>query len=97
MQEVGLQKLEKIDLLEKRVIQVIEKMTELQSRCEALQNQNKELDAQLIDLRKHNNEMSEQVAELESAKAGSGQLGIEDQKILEKIDGMLEKFGELQI
>ena len=30
MQEVGLQRLEKIDLLEKKVIQVIEKMTELQ-------------------------------------------------------------------
>ena len=90
MQEVGLPRLETIDLLEKKVIQVIEKMTELQ-------NQNKELEAQLADLRKHNNKMSKQVAGLGAAKTGGGQLGIEDQKILKKIDKMLEKFGELQI
>ena len=37
------------------------------------------------------------VAEMEAANAGRGQLGIEDQKIIEKLDRMLEKFGELQI
>ncbi len=90
-------KFEKMDRLEAKISRAVEKFAELQTACQALKEKNEAAVGQLRELRLHNNELSKQIFELKTAKTERPVGLVEEKKILNKIDRMLEKFGELQI
>ncbi|MFQ5512286.1 MAG: hypothetical protein ACE5EO_10600 [Candidatus Krumholzibacteriia bacterium] len=90
-------KFDKLELLEARISQVAERFAQVEAACRAHEEKNTVLEKQLDELRSHNNELSKQIYKLKTAKAVEPAALVGEKKILNKIDRMLEKFGELQI
>lgn len=89
--------LKKLELLAGRIARVVERFEELSAKYEMLREKNSSLSTELDNLRNHNNTLSQRLVEMEAAGAGRGEQALEENHILDKIDRMLEKFGELQI
>ncbi|MEE9271630.1 MAG: hypothetical protein V3V49_15390 [Candidatus Krumholzibacteria bacterium] len=83
--------------MEAKISRAVEKFAELEAARRTLQEKNEKTEGQLRELRLHNNELSKQIFELKTAKTERPVGLVEEKKILNKIDRMLEKFGELQI
>ena len=86
-------KLDKLAGLETKIAEAVEKAAALRSRCRLLEEKNADLKDRLAGLKEDHSSLSEQVGRLESAASD----GVGPKQILDKIDRMLEKFGELQI
>lgn len=84
-------KLEKLELLESRIANTLEIVSELNSRCQNLARKNEVLELKVSELTNTNVEMSEQLNDIQTHQ------GMDEKAVLNKIDRMLEKFGELQI
>ncbi len=97
MKSPAARKFEKLDRLEAAITRAVEKFGEVDANFQALDAKNEELEEQLGVLRAHNNELSKQIFELKNARKAEPVGLVEEKKILNKIDRMLEKFGELQI
>ncbi len=89
-------KLERLDLLETKVSQAARAVETLTARCRELTKINAELEKQMVDLTSLNENLSKEVEELKAQRL-VGSTKIEERKVLNKIDRMLEKFGELQV
>jgi FtsZ-binding cell division protein ZapB len=79
-------KLERMDVLEARVSEAVAVIERLGVRCRALAETN-----ETLVRRAH--ELENEIAEL---KGGVG-AGLDDGKIINKIDRLIEKFGELHV
>ena len=91
------QNLERLDALESKVLQAVETVAELSSRCEHLAVEKSQLERSLRDLRKRNNDLTQQIVELRAMNEADSGESADGQRILNRIDRMLEKFGELQV
>ena len=88
---------EKFDVLEAKIGAAVERLTELTAQCRDLEGRNEELSRELTELRNSNNELAQKVVDLKAAAEAAPKRLMDDQKILHRIDRMIEKFGELQI
>ena len=87
------QKMEKLDRLEGKITLAIEKVVLLQTTCNELTATNAQLTRDIEKLRGDNEDLNNRIVEAESVvRDGAG-----EKQVLNKIDRMLEKFGELQI
>jgi len=87
------EQMEKLDALEGKITEAIEKVVLLQKKCDELNAMNAQLTADVEKLRNDNEDLNSRIVEAETVvrdKAGETQ-------VLNRIDRMLEKFGELQI
>ena len=88
-------KLERLDELENKVAEAARIIEQLSTRSRKLTETNLRLEEQLSSLRSENEELAKQVEALES-RASNGD-SVDQKKIINKIDRMIEKFGELQV
>ena len=87
------QKMEKLGQLESKITEAIEKVLALQNKCDELAATNAQLTTDLEALRSDNVDLNSRITETESVvRDRDGET-----QVLNKIDRMLEKFGELQI
>jgi len=89
-------KLERLDLLENKVSQAARAVETLTARCRELTKINEGLKKEMADLTGLNANLSKEIEELKAQQL-SGSAKIESRKVLNKIDKMIEKFGELQV
>lgn len=87
--------LRKLDRLEERITEAIGIIAQWKSRCDVLERRSAELERDVKILREENAALSVKVHELETMRQDGN--GIVRHEVLNKIDRMLEKFGELQI
>ena len=87
-------KLERLDLLENKVSQAAAAVETLTARCRELTKVNEQLTTQITELASGNENLVNQIEELKAAQS-SGKVG--DKEIINRIDRMIEKFGELQV
>jgi FtsZ-binding cell division protein ZapB len=88
---------EKMEQLEAKVMRTIKSFADLNLRYQQLNERCEELQGQVRDLKRRNDGLTEEIAELRAMKEAQGDRALEDERILHKIDRMLEKFEELQI
>lgn len=87
--------LEHLDRLGTKIEETIKKIKALNLRCDTLARDNEMLLEQLETVRDQNRDLSRVIDELR--EAGEEVQGADREEIIRRIDGMLEKFGELQI
>lgn len=87
--------LEHLDRLGTKIEETIKKINALNLRCDTLARDNEMLLEQLETVRDQNRYLSRVIDELK--EAGEEVQGADREEIIRRIDGMLEKFGELQI
>ena len=88
-----IQKMEKLGQLESKITEAIEKVLALQNKCDELAAANTQLTTDLDALRSDNVDLNSRIVETESVVRDRDG----EKQVLNKIDRMLEKFGELQI
>jgi regulator of replication initiation timing len=87
------QKLKKFEVLEEKIALTLKELDQLNNRCESLKRENSLLREELDDLREQKEKLT---VGLETARS-RGNSSLERKEIINRIDRMLEKFGELQI
>jgi len=97
MQKTETRGMDKLDLLETKIGQTVRKLSELSNRCSALERSNEELIEEIETLRSTNRDLTKQIDRLEVEKEARANEDGSKEKIIKRIDKMLEKFGELQI
>jgi septal ring factor EnvC (AmiA/AmiB activator) len=89
--------LQKLELLEARIAAAVQRLGELNEQCRTLSEKNQKIESELAEFKTNNSELEQQIVQLKADKAKAPKRSMDDKKILNRIDRMLEKFGELQI
>ena len=90
-------KLERLDLLENKISQAAVAVETLTARYRELTKVNEQLKTQITEFTSRNEDLVKQIEELKTGAATHASGKVEDKEIIDRIDRMIEKFGELQV